>query len=657
METFNFRTFAYVMKRTCTLFMIALLFVAGALNAQTGNKLTMPRLFQSGMVMQRSTPLPVWGWTQPGESVTVTFKKKSFTAIADNDGRWQVTLPAQKAGGPYTLTIACGTEKTEIADVLIGDVWLCSGQSNIDVTVERVYPQYGQMIDDYENPQIRMFRVQTDTDTHGPKRDVKKTPINWKPVTKENAWLFSAVGYFLGREMYEKTGVPQGIIVNSLGGTPIQAWLPADTLKGRFPEEWQRTAFYQDDDMVRAMQRANQMANAQWEKRMNENDPLLHDAGSSADGWRTVGQFDNLTGQRQYRGSFWARQNILIDAAHAGKPARLLVGTLYDADFTYVNGKQVGHTGYQYPPRRYQVPSGLLKEGENTLSVRFITKGGNPHFIPEKPYKLIFEDGTEMALSTTWQVQKGAEMATCPQIDVNVQNLPTVLYNAMLYPLAPYALQGMVWYQGESNTGGDAVNYETWLTQLVGGWRQLWQKPELPFVIVQLANYMEPSAQPQNSNWSVVREAQRQVAQKTDNVELACIIDLGEKVDIHPLRKREVAQRIAMGFDHMLWNKRLPLSPQVTTASAQGKEVTLILDQPLQTEGALHEFEVAGADGRFHHATATATGDRITVQSPDVEEPKAVRYAWKNNPDRANAYGRNGLPMSPFTYSLSVPKR
>ena len=615
-------------------------------------KVQLPQMFQSGMVLQRGKPIPVWGQADAGERVSVTFRKKVYETTANEHGQWQVVMAPQKAGGPYQLTV----NDITIDDCLVGDVWLCSGQSNIDVTIERVYPQYGQVIDEYENPQIRMFRVQTDTDTHGPKHDIKPTPINWKPVTKDNAWLFSAVGYFLGREMYEKTGVPQGIIVNSLGGTPIQAWLPADTLKTHFPAEWQRTQFYQNDDMVRTMQRANQMANAQWDKVLNESDPVLNFASAPTDGWRTVGQYDNLTGQRNYCGSFWARQQINIDKEHEGQPARLLVGTLYDADFTYINGQQVGHTGYQYPPRRYQIPAGLLREGDNTLSVRFITKGGNPHFIPEKPYKLIFEDGVEVPLSTTWEVREGAQMPACPQTDINIQNLPTVLYNAMLYPLAPYALSGVVWYQGESNTGGDARHYETWLTQLVTGWRQLFRQPQLPFVIVQLANFMEPSSQPQNSNWSVVREAQRQVALKQPNTELACIIDLGEKVDIHPLRKREVAQRIATNFDHILWNKKTLLSPEVSKVKTDGQQIILTLNQPLSTNGPLYEFEVAGPDGRFHNAEATATGDQIIVQSP-VSEPQSVRYAWKNNPDRANAYGRNGLPMSPFTYSVSEPKR
>lgn len=647
-------TFALVMKKLLILSIALVSALVAAAEVQ------LPQLFQSNMVLQRGKPIPVWGTADVGERVVVTFKKKVYETTADDQGRWQVVLPQQKAGGPFQLTV----NNQVLDNVLIGDVWLCSGQSNIDVTIERVYPQYGKVIDDYSNEKIRMFRVQTDTDTHGPKSDIRRTPINWKTVSKDNAWLFSAVGYFLGREMFEKTGVPQGIIVNSVGGTPIQAWLDADTLRLHHAREFQRTEFYQDDEMVRSLQRANMMAQNRWQKMLTDTDPGYREQYTARDyndsQWEVKNAFNrlpngrlqsnNLTRDFRYNGSFWARQHITIDAAHAGKPCRLLVGTLYDADQTYVNGKQVGTTGYQYPPRRYQIPEGLLVEGDNALTVRFVTKGGAPHFIPEKPYKLIFEDGTEVQLSEQWRIKEGARMPNCPGADGGGQNLPSVLYNAMYYPLAPYALSGMVWYQGESNTEL-GLGYEQYLTELVTGWRQLWKAPELPFVIVQLANFMDPSDRPQDTGWSQVREAQRLVAKKQPNAELACIIDLGETVDIHPLRKREVAQRIALGFEKMLWNKKITLSPEVIKSNAQGGQVVLSLDQPLLNDGVLYEFELAGADRRFVSVEASGKGNQITITSP-IENPKYIRYAWKNNPLRANTFGQNGLPMSPFQMEI-----
>lgn len=642
-------------------------------------KVSMPQMFQSGMVVQRNKPIPVWGNANPGESVSVTFRKKKYETTADTQGHWRIDLLKQKAGGPYTIVVEGNSDDSSpitLDNVLVGDVWLCSGQSNIDVTIERVYPQYGKVIDEYENSEIRMFRVQTDTDTHGPKADIKPTPINWKPVNRQNAWLFSAAGYFLGREMYAKTGVPQGIIVNSVGGTPIQAWLDADTLRQYYPQEYQRTLFFQDDDMVRSLQRANMQAQNRWQKMLTDTDPGFAEGFTARDyddsQWPLLDAFitkggrqlsNNLTKDFRYTGSFWARQHVTIDAAHAGQKARLLVGTLYDADQTYVNGKQVGSTGYQYPPRRYTIPEGLLVTGDNALTVRFVTKGGAPHFIPEKPYKLIFDDGTEVALSPQWRGREGMRMPQCPSADAGGQNLPSVLYNAMHYPLAPYALSGMVWYQGESNTGNPRP-YEHYLTMLVTGWRQLWQQPDLPFTIVQLANHdgrqqtgnpspLTPQIEPQpNSGWAQLREAQRLVAKKLDNVELASAIDLGEPVDIHPLRKREVAERIGLCFDRTVYHdKKVKLMPEIVGTNIDGRTVTLTFDQPLRPNLALCEFEVAGSDGHFSNAAARAVGNTVIIDSP-IDNPIRVRHAWKDNPIQLNAYSQTGLPIGPFEISL-----
>ena len=314
-------------------------------------KVSLPQLFQSGMVLQRGKTIPVWGKAEPGELVTVSFNKKQFSTTADADGHWRMDLPKMKAGGPYELTI----DSLKLTDILIGDVWLLSGQSNIDVTIERVYPQYVQEIDAYENPDIRMFRVQNETDVHGVKDDIRPTSINWKPVNKQNAWLFSAVGYFLGKRMYEKTKVPQGIIVNSWGGTPIEAWISKDSLQRDYPMLVKRVAFFQNDNYVRAQMQANGEAGRRWNEILNQEDNTATYPLSSCEDtdWQTINQNDWTW---RGTGTVWLRQHINIDKVHAGKPARLLLGTLYDQDVTYLNGQQIGSTGYQYPPRRYDIP-------------------------------------------------------------------------------------------------------------------------------------------------------------------------------------------------------------------------------------------------------------------------------------------------------------
>lgn len=634
-----------------------------------GAKVSLPQLFQSGMVLQRGKTIPVWGKAEPGETVTVRFNKKEFTTTADADGNWRVDLPKMKAGGPYELSI----NDLELKDILIGDVWLCSGQSNIDVHIERVYPQYVQEVDSYENPKIRLFRVQNDTDTHGVKDDIRPTSINWKPLNKQNAWPFSAVGYFLGKRMYEKTGVPQGIIVNSWGGTPIEAWISADSLQQDYPMLLKKTAIYQNDEYVRTQMRANAEASRQWSDMLDKSDSvssfILPEYDDAA--WKEINQ---NSWQWRGSGSVWLRQHIYIDNVHARKPARLLLGTLFDQDVTYLNGKEIGHTYYQYPPRRYDIPEGLLREGDNVIAVRFINKFGAVHFIPEKPYLIAFGDDRfsqnpmpedVIPLSETWKMRVGVEMPSCPSSDVSLQNLPTTLYNAVLHPLAPYAISGVVWYQGESNTGNPAP-YADYLKKLIGCWRDRWQDQQMPFVIVQLANYdgrqqtgfPRPIAyqpDPVNSGWAQLREAQRLVAKGDPYAELAVINDLGETVDIHPLRKKEVAGRIAQCFDRLVYKEKVSLSPEVVSVEVNDDNIILTLDQPIEA-GELHEFEITGENGRFVNAEATASGNRIEVKRVGSQESGAqltVRYAWKDNPLKANVRSLTGLPMSSFELNIN----
>lgn len=625
------------------------------------SKVTLPQLFQSGMVLQRGKPIPIWGKADANEQITITFRKKKYLTTADSNGSWRIDLPKQKAGGPYTLTI----NDVVLTDVLVGDVWLCSGQSNIDVTIERVYPQYVDEIDHFDNNNIRLFRVQNETNTHGVQDDIRPTSINWKPLTKQNAWLFSAVGSFLGIRMFQETGVPQGIIVNSWGGTPIEAWISADSLQRDYPLLVERTKIYQNDEFVRTQQKANQLADQRWNELLDIADPGIQQHFSSLEyddtDWPTVNQYDTHWAAKNGRGiigTIWLRQHITIDKAHAGKPARLLLGTLFDADRTFLNGKEIGRTYYQYPPRRYDIPEGMLREGDNVITVRFINKYGMAHFIKEKPYMLAFGDDRQsqnplpqdvILLSEQWKHHAGAEMPPCPSADVSLQNLPTTLYNAVLYPLAPYALSGVVWYQGESNAGNPAP-YGDYLKKLMGCWRDRWNDQQMPFVIVQLANYMAPSEQPQNSGWAQLREQQRLTAKNDQRAEMACIIDLGETVDIHPLRKKEVAERIGLCFDRLVFGKTVALSPEVVSSEIQGTNVVLTFNLPLQ-DGELFEVELAGSDRRFQNATATASGTKVTISS-NIEHPKYVRYAWKDNPLRANARSLTGLPVSPFELEL-----
>jgi sialate O-acetylesterase len=643
------------------------------LTTEVSAKVKLPQFFQSGMVIQRGKPVPVWGKADAGEKVSVRINKFKTVIIADSNGNFRVDLPAMKAGGPYTLMVG----DVVLTNVLVGDVWLCSGQSNVDVTIERVYPQYTKEIDQMANDQVRLFRIQNETNTHGVQDDIRPTSINWKSLTKENAWQFSALGSFLGKRMQEQHGVPQGIIVNSWGGTPIEAWISADTLRKDYPLQVGKTLLFQKDEYVQAQTKANQLADQRWYEVLNESDPGMQQHFTALDyddsSWKTVHQYSMEWAKKDGRGiigSIWLRQHVHVDKEHAGKPARLLLGTLFDADFTYLNGKEIGRTYYQYPPRRYDIPAGLLREGDNVITIRFINKYGIAHFIPEKPYMIAFGDDRYsqnpmpkdvIPLSENWLHHAGVSMPSCPSGDVSLQNLPSTLYNAVVYPLAPYAIRGVVWYQGESNTGNPAP-YADLLRKMMNNWRTLWKDPKLPFCIVQLANYdgrqqtgmpqpMTEQPMPVNSNWARLREAQRQVAKEDPYAALAVAIDLGETVDIHPLRKKEVAERVGLCFDHLALHKNVKLSPQPIHAQMVDGKVVVTFDQPLR-EGEQATFEIAGADHKFINVKAIAKGNQVSLES-SVSAPEKVRYAWKDNPVHAHLVSEKGLPSPPFELSVN----
>ena len=609
--------------------------------------LRLPALLSDGVVLQRGRPLPLHGWAAPGAGVSVKLGRKTFATTADGSGRWQVVVPPQKAAGPLTLSVASGVERQDVRDVYVGDVWLVSGQSNIDVNIERVYPQYSAEIDRDSTVRVRLFKVDNAVAFDGVQTDVGSR-ARWQTLSKSRAWGFSALGYFLGKQLTAETGVAQGVIQSSWGGTPIEAWLPIDTVGAILPSLASEARYYSDPEFNRRASEANAAASARWSAVLNESDPGMSgrwaDAAFDDSRWAVADQFDLPVQGWQFNGSYWARQRITIDAAHAGQAARLLVGTLVDADFTYVNGRLVGHTGYQYPPRRYEVPAGVLREGDNVLAVRFVCRGLKPSFVREKPYYLEFADGTRVPLGRTWRVSEGAQMPSQPSMPTGNQNTAGVLWNAMLAPLGPISLSGVVWYQGESNTGRAEI-YERELAALMSSWRQRFGQPDLPFAIVQLAGFMEPQAAPQESGWPRLRESQRRAAVADAHAGVVPAHDLGEAVDIHPLRKKEVAERAAMVFRYIAKGKAgAQPFPALKSVKAEGQQLLLTFDQPLR-EGPVRGFEVADASGRFHNVEATARGSVVTLQASG----RRVRYAWKNNPVEADcAASSSALPALPF---------
>lgn len=616
----------------------------------------LPRLVSDGMVLQRDAPLRLWGWAAAGEKVTLSFQGKTYAATASPAGEWQVQLPAQKAGGPYELKIDASNHLV-VKDVLVGDVWLCSGQSNMETPMSRVRDKYPQVVAQANNPRIRQFEVPLTYAFSGPKADL--TGGSWVPTTPQNVLKFSAVAYFFAMELQAKYHVPVGIIKDAVGGSPIEAWLSADALK-KFPTYEQQGAKYKDSTLVAGIKQREGAAVADWYKRLHQAD-LGEAPGQSkwsatsydAHDWATmpVPGYWATTPLGMVNGVVWFKKEVDVPAAMVGQPARLELGTLVDADSTYINGQLVGTTGYQYPPRKYDFGPGVLKAGKNVITVRLISNGGRGGFTMGKEYRLV-AGGQTIDLKGDWQYKLGATMPPTPGT-TTFQYQPGGLYNGMIAPVRHYAVKGVLWYQGESNAG-HPQDYQALLTGLIADWRQQLQRPELPFIYAQLPNFMAVRKEPGESGWAALRDAQRRTL-AVPNTGMAVLLDVGEWNDIHPLDKQTVGHRLALAAEKVAYGDKqvVAAGPLFESAHAQGNKVTLRFADPgsslvAKGGGPLTGFAVAGADKKFVWAQARIEGDKVVVWSDQVPQPVAVRYAWADNPENAALYNKAGLPTSTF---------
>ena len=519
---------------------LVLLFLCSAFDC--GAKITLPKLLADGMVLQRECPVKIWGKSDVGEKVELKFRGKTFRTVADEKGCWMIELPAWKAGGPYDMQI----NEVTLHNILIGDVFLCSGQSNMELPVSRIMDKFAEEVNSYENPMIHYIKVPYCYDFKMPQTDTKQAA--WVPLTKDNVMNYSALCYFFAKLLYQQTGVPVGIVNSSWGGTPVEAWISESGLKD-FPSYLNQKAMYECDDLVTEIKQSERMHQQEWQKELYKSDKGLHTetpwyaASFDDQSWKTVDMFSSswaTNGWRPINGSHWFRQQINIPESWNNKEAILRLGCIVDADSVYVNGCLVGTTSNQYPPRIYKVPAGVLKTGQNQITVRLISNGGYPSFVKEKPYKLICGKD-EIVLSPSWKYHVGAEMPSTPA-STNFHYVPVGLYNGMIAPLENYMFKGVVWYQGESNVG-KWQEYSSLLTALMKDWRKLFQNDKLPFYIVELADFLAPD-DPGRASWAALRAEQAKAAQSVDHATLIKNSDTGEWNDIHPLDKKTAGTRL-----------------------------------------------------------------------------------------------------------------
>jgi sialate O-acetylesterase len=612
----------------------------------------LPKLISDGMVLQRSSEIKIWGWASKEEPISISFMGKEHNTIASDSGNWSIMLKDLDAGGPYIMEIT-GNNSITLNDIYIGDVWLASGQSNMELPMARVAPLYREEIEKAANEAFRLFEVPKTYDFTTAKVDLEGG--KWKPVNRSTIEEFSAVAYFFAKELNEKYNIPIGIINSALGGSPAEAWISEDALK-EFPEHYREALKFKDPVHIDSIENADQTRIAKWYSDIHKKDKGLVKNWKAANiddsSWDTMNipgyWADNNLGPKN--GVVWFRKTIELQEELAQAPAKLLLGRIVDADSVFVNGTFVGNTTYQYPPRRYEIPAGVLKAGENTISIRIINESGRGGFVTDKEYKLITGE-EELDLTGTWKYKLGAEMPRL-QGQTFIRWKPMGLYNAMINPLTDYSIKGVIWYQGESNAD-TPEEYEALMTTLIGNWREQWNQEDLPFLYVQLANFLESKDQPGDSNWARLREAQAKTL-AVPNTGMAVAIDVGEWNDIHPLNKKTVGERLARVAKKVAYNENIVSSgPLYDSFSKEGDSIIITFKETgskliSRNSGALKEFAIAGKDQKFIWAEAKIQGDKVIVYHPEVKDPVAVRYAWADNPEDANLYNEEDLPASPF---------
>jgi len=633
-------------------------------------QLKLPSLCSDAMVLQSRQPVPIWGWANSGSTVRVQFRGHDYSGKAAADGRWKITLPAMAPGGPYEMKITSEKQTVTLRDILVGEVWVCSGQSNMEHDLTSVTEMYPSLLADSSFPRIRQFKVPAGFNFKHPQSNYPSG--SWQAATPENLGRFTAVGFFFARRLSQQTGEAVGIINISLGGSPIEAWLPERVVEND-PKDAALLKQYKNDSLIAAIENRDQKRAAEWQNKLNSQDlgeqeqweklpinsPLVNQ-------WHTMSVPGYWADQAPgfMNGVVWLKKAVVLKKDYTGKTARLVLGRMVDADSVFVNGSFVGNTTYLYPRRRYDFMGSILKAGINTITIRLVNQSGKGGFVPDKPYALVMGEDSVL-LAGRWKYKVGAATPPAPG-QTFIRWGPSGLYNAMLTPAFSYGIKGFIWYQGESNAG-NAGEYGDKLHALLKAVRQGWDNQQLPFLVVQLPNFMQQSFDPNKySGWALLRSQQQRILQfpRTD---MAVTIDLGEWNDVHPYNKRPVGERLFLLAEDMCYeDQKSPVyhadhhSPVADKATAHADTVYIHFKagQALQVrsgEDRLQHFALAGPDGQFKWAAAgiAQDGKTLWVYHPDIKAPKRVRYGWSDNPVRANLENQAGLPAAPFELQVT----
>jgi sialate O-acetylesterase len=618
-------------------------------------QIRLPKLVSDGMVLQRDANTNIWGWASAGEKVTVNFLGSSYQATADERGKWKIQLPKLTAGGPYEMKLSASNELI-IRNILIGDVWVCSGQSNMEMSMMSVRTKYPEDIASSENKFIRQFAVPRKHIFSKSLEDVSSG--SWVSADPNTVLRFTAAGYYFARNLYDKYKVPIGLINSTLGGSRTESWMSEEALKP-FPTLHEEAIKFKDTTVIIQTDVDDRKRIAEWHQRSKATDASYADPAGR---WSKADYDDSQWDEMQIpalwtvsklgpiNGVVWFRREFEAPASFDGQTAKLAFGNIVEADSVFINGKFVGGRPSQYIPRNYDMPAGLLKSGKNTIAVRIVCPSGRGGFVPEKQYAIVFNNET-IDLTGKWKYKLGSKMESLVGSSF-IQWKATGLYNAMLAPLFTYTIKGALWYQGESNISR-AEQQVTLFPALIKNWREKWNQGDFPFIFVQLPNFNEPQKEPSDGGWAKFREAQT-AALAVPNTGMAVAIDIGEWNDIHPLNKKDLGYRLALSAQKVAYNENSIVysGPLYQSMKVKGNKVTISFTNVggglIAKDGSLKQFAIASEDKKFVWANAEIKKNTVVVWSDKVVKPVAVRYAWADTPEGANLYNKEGLAAAPF---------
>ncbi|HTN40306.1 MAG TPA: sialate O-acetylesterase [Asticcacaulis sp.] len=620
------------------------------------------RIFGDHAVLQRDQPVSVWGKAAPNATLTIGVNGKTVSAAAGADGKWQTSLPALPAGGPYTLTISDGHATTTLKDILIGDVYLCSGQSNMEFPARLSTGAWGE-IGASANQNLRFVNIENDSSA-APRDDLKTVPA-WKVAGPDTTGEASAVCYYMSKALQKEHKVPVGFIGTDWGGTTIQSWISPASLRTLPAYASGVDAVAQYGASPEKAKAAHAKAQEVWWDAHDKSvkaqrawiSPTFNDSAWShlkaTGGWKDSGNADLAN----FDGVVWLHTRVTLTADQAAKANELTLGPVDTFDTTWINGQWVGSGGINWVWRDYQVPAGVFKAGENVIVLRVLGSNGLTGTPDMRFVKT--SDGQAIPLSADWTYKTGMAVTglSIPAAPWDVPTSLNTLYNGMIAPLAPYTVRAAAWYQGESNADA-AIEYRTLLPMLMADWRKSFSAPDLPMLIVQLSSYGSVSTAPGVSHWAELREAQRLSVDADPHAALIVSHDFGDRSDIHPTQKTIIGLRAARAVDHLVFGQTIaPTGPEAISVTRAGPDLVINFryaetDLKTYSSDTAIGFEACDATDICRYATAVADGQRVVLKGANRPEIVKVRYAWSDAPF-TNLYSGDDLPALPFELGIS----